>query len=415
MRNAESMQTLYPLDRPLSLRGAAEKAGFYRSFPVFSWAWCWRRTLIFWPAGIFFFVVQSNILAEQLGANRPLWRVLIESAWVAGLMVATGPVLAAIVRRLRLPSRRELIAIVLALLIGVAVSYALQIRANRGMEENWPKQFAKAVAANRMTQEAADRQLQFYIRATNSPLSIATQLLIFAGVGGLFAMRAYLDERRLWENELRTREITALRDQRDESDRKLSVLQAQVEPHFLYNTLASIRSLVRSDPGRAEATIDALVDHLRASLPKFRDSHRAPTTLGSQLELCRSYLEVMRVRMGQRLSYSISVPSELTELSFPPLMLVPLVENAIKHGVEPKAGPCAITIDAKALPNQMLEVSVLDTGAGLREGPSDGVGLANIRAQLAARFEGRASIELQSRSAGGVVATIRLPAQQVET
>lgn len=408
------MQATYPLDRPITVNGS-EKAGFYRSYPVFSWSWCWRRTMIFWPAGILFFVIQSNFLADQLGANRFIGWVLLESSVVAGLIVGTGPVLAAVVRRLRLSRRRELAAIVAALLIGVGVSYALQLRANNAMVEHWPKQFEKAVREKRMTREAADRQLQFYIRAANSPLSIVMQLLIFAGVGGAFALRAYLDERRLWESELRAQEMLALRNQRDEADRKLSVLQAQVEPHFLYNTLASVRSLVRSDPIRAEATIDALVDHLRASLPKFRDSHRMPTTLGSQLELCRSYLEVMRVRMGLRLSYSIDVAPEVAELSFPPLMLVPLVENAIKHGVEPKVGPCSVTIEARKMPGDVLEVVIKDDGAGLKEGPSDGVGLANIRAQLSARFEGRASISLNGRDGGGVIATLKLPAESVPT
>src|SRR6185436_5202353 len=110
----------------------------------------------------------------------------------------------------------------------------------------------------------------------------------------------------------RDREIEQLRQQKSEVDLKLAVLQAQVEPHFLFNTLASVHSLIRKDPGRAEATIEALVDHLRATLPKLRAGVGSPhSTLEAQLEVCRSYLQVMQVRMGDRLRYGIDVPPPL--------------------------------------------------------------------------------------------------------
>jgi sensor histidine kinase YesM len=195
---------------------------------------------------------------------------------------------------------------------------------------------------------------------------------------------------------------------------RLAVLQAQVEPHFLFNTMASVRSLVRSDPQRAEATISALVDHLRATLPKLRNTEAGATTLGEQLDICRSYLEVMRVRTGERLNYSIQVPRETEALPFPPLMLISLVENAVKHGAEPKPGPCTIEIAAQQVDTdggRSLQVSVSDDGVGLQEGAGNGVGLANIRDLLATRFGERASFELTGRESGGVVASICVPVE----
>ena len=143
----------------------------------------------------------------------------------------------------------------------------------------------------------------------------------------------------LWERrveERHQREITVLQRQRQEANLKLLVLQAQIEPHFLFNTLASLRALLREDVAQAEAMVDALVRHLRAVLPVMR-TDSGVSTLSDQLAICASYLEIMANRMEGRLTYRIDVPSALLHTPFPPLMLLTLVENAIKHGIEPKA------------------------------------------------------------------------------
>jgi sensor histidine kinase YesM len=231
-------------------------------------------------------------------------------------------------------------------------------------------------------------------------------------LGGGPALRTYFSEQRRWRDYEHETELQEVRIQRDEADRRLTVLQAQVEPHFLFNTLASVRSLVRADPSRAEATIDALVDHLRATLPKIRSHSNQMSSLAEQVEICRSYLDVMRVRMGDRLRYRVDVPEKLGHARFPPLMLISLVENAIKHGVEPKPGPCTVVIlarEAVAGERSFLEVDVIDDGAGLRIGMGDGIGLSNIRAQLATRYGDRAALRLTAKAEGGVTATISLP------
>ena len=194
------------------------------------------------------------------------------------------------------------------------------------------------------------------------------------------------------------------------ADARLSVLQAQIEPHFLFNTLASLRSLVQAEPQRAIATIDALVAHLRTTLPKMRDTgQQAESTLGQQLEICRSYLEVMSVRMGPRLTYDIVAPSALWRAPFPPLILLSLVENAIKHGIEPCPGPHRLIVSASIDGDEVLEVTVTDDGPGLREGVGAGVGLANVRAQLALRYGTAASLTLANSMPHGAIATLRVP------
>src|SRR6185312_9532168 len=161
---------------------------------------------------------------------------------------------------------------------------------------------------------------------------------------------------------------------------------------------------------RAAQTIDALARHLRATLPKFRaEAGIAPSTLEEQFAICASYLELMQLRLGGRLSVRLELPPALGAAPFPPLLLISLVENAIKHGVEPKPGPAQITLRARALADDRLEVVVEDDGAGLSLGMGEGTGLANIRAQLLTRFGSNASFDLVGRETGGVQARLVVP------
>jgi len=194
---------------------------------------------------------------------------------------------------------------------------------------------------------------------------------------------------------------------------RLTLLQAQVEPHFLFNTLASVRSLLTTDPQRAAQTIDALALHLRATLPKLRaETGASKSTLGEQFDICASYLDLMRVRLGDRLRYELRLSPDLRDAHFPPLLLISLVENAIKHGVEPKPGPAQVLLSARVIEQAdgaRLEVLVEDDGAGLKLGVGEGTGLANIRGQLLARYGSAGSLELSERAFGGVLARLIVP------
>ena len=188
------------------------------------------------------------------------------------------------------------------------------------------------------------------------------------------------------------------------TEAKLSALQAQVEPHFLYNTLASVQALTEVDPRQASAMTGHLIQYLRNALPKMRES---VSTVGQEIELVRAYLNILQMRMGKRLAFEIDVPPELMQAPFPPLMLPSLVENAIKHGLEPQREGGTVTIRASS--NGKLRVSVSDTGRGFAETVGSGVGLANIRERLAALYGDAAKLTLEAREPHGVEAAIEVP------
>lgn len=205
---------------------------------------------------------------------------------------------------------------------------------------------------------------------------------------------------------------------------KLRLLHAQVEPHFLYNTLGSAKYLVRSDPVRAEAIIDNLILYLRHSLPSVED---ALSTLGAEVERARAYLDIMRIRMGDRLAISIHVPEPLLATPFPTMMLQTLVENAIKHGLEPKPGGGMIWVLAVDKGDH-VSVTVADDGIGLASlasgadttpstagqpgrpaGDVGGVGLRNVHERLRLAYGKAASLDLAANFPAGAAATITLP------
>src|SRR5207342_2310370 len=143
--------------------------------------------------------------------------------------------------------------------------------------------------------------------------------------------------------EMKRKEADYHRMSQQVTEAKLSALQAQVEPHFLYNTLASVQALTEVDPAQANAMTGHLIQYLRNALPKMRES---VSTVGQEIELVRAYLNILQMRMGKRLSFEIAVPPELMDAPFPPLMLPSLVENAIKHGLEPQRDGGMVTITA---------------------------------------------------------------------
>jgi LytS/YehU family sensor histidine kinase len=233
-------------------------------------------------------------------------------------------------------------------------------------------------------------------------------------IGGGWELLSYTSERRRIADYQRRRDLNALRRDKADTDLRLAVLQAQIEPHFLFNTLASVRSLIRDEPARAIDTINALSEYLRSTLPKLRkDVGVENATLGEQVTICLRYLDLMNIRMAGRIAVTADIPDALRAIAFPPLLLISLVENAVKHGVEPKAGPAAILLRARlvgAAPCKMLHVDIEDDGMGLSEGAGSGVGLANVRAQLQHRFGDDASLTVESLAAEGVRARIEIPA-----
>lgn len=196
---------------------------------------------------------------------------------------------------------------------------------------------------------------------------------------------------------------TALEKQRQEA--RLRLLQAQIEPHFLFNTLSNIRRLCQSDVAGGRAMLAQLTRYLRAALPKFRMDE---ATLDDELEIVSAYLNLQRTRMGERLRFAIDVPHELRSALVPPMMLATLVENAIKHGIGPLAEGGTIRVGA-ALHGGNLVLRVIDDGQGFAASSGSGVGLANVRARLKELHGAGASLALAGTDPRGVTATIALP------
>ncbi|WP_151637963.1 sensor histidine kinase [Noviherbaspirillum aerium] len=192
---------------------------------------------------------------------------------------------------------------------------------------------------------------------------------------------------------------------------QLQMLQAQIEPHMLFNTLANLQGLIAVDAQRAQHMLDQLIQYLRATLTSSRSEK---TTLAHEFSLMDAYLSLMQVRMGARLSYRLSLPDELSAQEVPPMLMQPLVENAIKHGVEPKLGGGHIEVSAtREGQTGMLCLRIADNGLGLDAKPagvhSTHVGLANIRDRLRALYGERASFELLPNEPEGAVARLRIP------
>jgi signal transduction histidine kinase len=188
---------------------------------------------------------------------------------------------------------------------------------------------------------------------------------------------------------------------------RLQLLQAQIEPHFLFNSLANVRRLLRIDGVAGRAMLGDLLRYLESALPRLRDD--APT-LGREVELTRAFLAVHQVRMGSRLSVEFDVPPALDERVIPPMMLLTLVENALKHGLNPLPEGGAIRVAAATDESGRLWLSVADTGRGLSTAVGSGTGLVNIRTRLKTMFGSAADVTLKVNEPRGVVATLELPA-----
>ena len=180
-----------------------------------------------------------------------------------------------------------------------------------------------------------------------------------------------------------------------------------MEPHFLYNTLANAQVLTRTDPPRADQMLGHLIQYLRSSLPSVDESM---STLGVELERTQAYLEILKIRMGARLALQVDVPPALHGLPLPSMALQTLVENAIKHGLEPKPGGGTVWIIARAFDDHVT-LTVADDGLGFGQGNSSGtgIGLKNLRERLRLTCGERAGVAIVSNFPSGVAATITLP------
>jgi sensor histidine kinase YesM len=207
------------------------------------------------------------------------------------------------------------------------------------------------------------------------------------------------------EHELHKGRIGLLALQADRADAELLRLRTQIEPHFLFNTLATILQMYRGDVAGARRTLAKLIEYMDVSRAHMR---RQEATLQDELALVEGYLDIQRLRLGGRLRYAIDVPGELRETRIPPAALLTLVENAIKHGLAPHRGGGEVRVTAQREADAVV-VTVVDDGIGLRATGGRGLGLANVRARLEGLYGAGASLRLVGRREGGAIATVRVP------
>jgi signal transduction histidine kinase len=196
--------------------------------------------------------------------------------------------------------------------------------------------------------------------------------------------------------------------ERQTADARLAVLQSQLAPHFLFNTLANVQALVESGSPRAAPVLASLIEYLRAAIPRIDDG--APT-LGSEEALVRAYLDLMQMRMPDRLQYSLAIEPQLRAQRLPAMLLLTLVENAVRHGIDQSEVGGHIEVGARLhAATGRVRLWVSDTGVGIDESRASGTGLANLRARLAAAYGDRAQLLLSGVNPHGVHAEIELPA-----
>ena len=446
--NAGSSPSALLLDQPLpvELTGRAQGLfGRYMRYPIFSPPWV-RGRLVAWSLPFGAFVAMIAMAAFGGSPATPPWGAFLQLMLLFGLPMLLGPWLGSLVRRRGWEPVREgrALAMVMAgvvafmlLLLQCAAEPMKQFIAEQtgavdasgkrkkvqlsvGVSVHQPDDVAGSGPAQARCpstpQGQPDPDHELWQAAINT---VTSALLTFWLAGGL-ALWGLRREREGLAALQRERELAAEQAQRRDAELRLSVLAAQVEPHFLFNTLAGVRSAIATDPARANEMVDRLADYLRASIPRLRSDGAAMSTVAGQLDIVRAYLGLMAARLP-RLRFTVAAAPELLGARCPPLMLISLAENAVKHGVELKLGPASVTVSAARTADGRLALSVADDGVGFGHSQAgSGIGLVNLRERLAQLYPPlpgeppRATLSLSARPEGGVLAVITLPLEFAE-
>jgi TM2 domain-containing membrane protein YozV len=266
-----------------------------------------------------------------------------------------------------------------------------------------------------LIRETISRDSKKFIAAGTATL-VLTVLFFFMLVARSFAGRAARGEQRAVIAESRERTESHARQL---AEARLTLMRAQVEPHFLFNTLAHVQALQEIDPPQASTMLERLISYLRAAMPSMRETK---STLGREVDVVRAYLDLLKIRMGDRLRYFINMPADMNGVSLPPTMIATLVENAIKHGLEPKKEGGSIAVQVRKLEAteahpERMEVLVADDGLGFGAADTSGtgVGLANTRERLKMLYGSSAELAVEPNAPSGVRAIIRVPLVVPET
>ena len=301
---------------------------------------------------------------------------------------------------------RQYLASGLLGLLAVALGAAV-LPERMGRRARWLAMFAMLAASSAASAGVRLWMSRYPMTDVREQVTWFADVVVFWSVLGLIAYGLVGSIRRQQETRRRLGQQIAEESALSAAalEARLTVLQAQIEPHFLFNTLANVRRLCEVDPERGRRMLGSLLDYLRAALPAMR---RSSTALAEEFELVRAYLTVLQHRIGERLRFNIELSDRLADAPIPPLILPTLVENAIRHGLAPLPEGGTITVNAVREDGHVV-VRVADDGAGFQAASGSGVGLANTRARLSALFGSAAGLSLQANRPRGVVAEVRLP------
>ena len=193
--------------------------------------------------------------------------------------------------------------------------------------------------------------------------------------------------------------------ERAAAEANLRALQAQIEPHFLFNTLANVTSLIHTQPDDAKRMLEDFIAYLRATLAASREQH---TTLSGEFEMMKNFLSILKIRMGERLQVHLDLPNELHNAAIPPMLLQPLIENAIRHGLEPKLEGGGIALTA-ARNDDSVRISIVDTGLGFSNKTSNGIGLKNVRERIEKLYGTRGNVLVEENQPSGTKVVVTIP------
>ncbi|MCX5849250.1 MAG: histidine kinase [Deltaproteobacteria bacterium] len=240
---------------------------------------------------------------------------------------------------------------------------------------------------------------------------LGLQIIIGGMLFSFFGVYFFITKIRLkYRNEIIDQERTrSTAMEKENISANLKLLQAQIEPHFLFNTLSNILSLIDTKPETGKSMLLDLIKYMRTSLSRTLPGK---TTLSQEMLMIKAYLNIQKIRMGERLNYKIDVPSDLGQHSFQPMLLQPLVENAIKHGLEPKVEGGEIVIRATQ-ENNILKIEVADTGLGFSDLYKPGFGIANVRERLGLLFGEKGRLTIEENKPHGVRATMEVPVSEL--
>jgi sensor histidine kinase YesM len=334
----------------------------------------WRMLCWYYPVWVGYSLAHSFLTVSKLGGGT--FRENLTYMLIMPVVFYTFSVIPLIIFKPRKAAVRRVIVIISALIISVLVTFSLTLRL-----------------------------------ATNAPdltsMGSTMALMLVLTLALIVCWFFYIEDRRqVTENRIVEEQNRRNYNERKVNETYLRLLQAQVEPHFLFNTLTSILSLSDLEPQKAKVMQKNLMQYLKATLQKTRSS---VVTVGQEIDLVASYLDIFKVRMGPRLEYSINAGEDVRMLQFPPMLIQPIVENAIKHGLEPKVEGGRIDIRVEKNESGRLRWVIEDTGLGMSGKSEMGTGLTNVMKRVESMFGSEGSFMLKENRPSGVVAELEIP------